>query len=55
MSVPEAGGSGREELNIASPFHCCSVNRECHVKENSVGKKIVGLFFSLLQCKICVL
>ena len=34
MNVSEASGSGREKLELASPFHYCSVIHQCHVKEN---------------------
>ena len=40
--IREAGGSGTEELKMASPFTRCPVNREFHVKENPDRKKTFG-------------
>ena len=36
----EAGGSGTEELEMASLFSCCHVIRECHVKVNPNRKNM---------------
>lgn len=47
--MKQVDGSGREELEMASPFLCCPLNRECHVKENPDRVKIefsrVGILF----------
>ena len=34
----EAGGKSNEELEVAYPFPCCPVIRECSVKESQVEK-----------------
>ena len=40
LSVLEAGGSGREELELASRILYCPVTRECSVRHNPDRKNM---------------
>ena len=43
------GVSDREELDMASSFPFCPVNRECHVKENPDRKKNILFWIVLFE------
>ena len=50
--VCEVGGSGREELKMASPFPCCPADGGCLKRKTQIEKNETEIFYEYLECEI---